>query len=68
MSTITIKNPPKSFIKEYWTEVEYKSLVLFLDKQRAKKMEKMYYNKQEDNYWPFSWAKEAINFLTRNRW
>ncbi len=42
MSTITIKNPPKSFIKEHWTEIEYKNLVLFLDKERSKRLEEKY--------------------------
>ena len=68
MKTATIQNIPNKVVKEYWDTIDYKVLVTYINEQRTEKLEKKYYNKEEDNYWPFDWAKEAISFLTRNRW
>lgn len=32
---------------------------------KAKMLEKKYYNKKSNTYWPFKWANEAIDFLSR---
>lgn len=65
---VTISNIPKKIVNKYWENIDYKVLVSYINEEKAKKLEKKYYNKNEDNYWPFNGALEAISFLTRKRW
>lgn len=65
---VTISNIPKKIVNKYWDNIDYKELVSYINEEKAKKLEKQYYNKNEDNYWPFNGSLEAISFLTRNRW
>jgi len=68
MTTATIKNIPVNVVKEYWNTIDYKVLVSYIYQEKINSLEKKYYNKEEDNYGPFNSSKEAIWFLTRNRW
>jgi len=68
MMTATIKNIPVKLTREYGNTIDYKVLVSYIYQEKSNELEKKYYNKEEDNYWPFNWSKEAIGFLTRNRW
>lgn len=65
---VTISNIPKKIVNKYWDNIDYKVLVSYINEEKAKKLEKKYYNKKEDNYWPFNGSLEAVSFLTRNRW
>ena len=68
MSSIILENVPENIEKEYWKKIDYENFIKYLNLSRIKELEKKYYNKKDDNYGPFIWAKEAINFLTRKRW
>jgi hypothetical protein len=68
MSSIILENVPSYIEEEYWKKIDYNKLVEYINLSRVKEIETKFYNKDEDNYWPFEWAKDAISFLTRNRW
>ena len=65
---VVVSNIPKKFVNKYWENIDYKVLLSFINEEKIKELEKKYYNKIEDNYWPFNWSLEAISFLTRKRW
>ena len=67
MLTATIQ-VPNEIVKEHWLTLTYENLKKYIDKENSKNLEKKYYNKEEDNYWPFENSLSAIKFLTRNRW
>ena len=64
MITKTIELP-EQVAKECGENITYKILKAYIMKQSHKKIEDKYYNKEKENYWPFNWALEAINFLQR---
>ena len=67
MVTATIQVPTE-IVKEYWVTLTYENLKKYINRENSKKIEEKYYNKKDDNYWPFEGSLEAIKFLTRNRW
>ena len=67
MVSVTIKIPEK-MVEEIWTSISFNDIKKYIVEENSRKIEKKYYNKNEDNYWVFKNSLEAIQFLTRKRW
>ena len=69
MTTIIIKNVPENIVKIYWTNISYEKIKNdFLPKKlntnRLKwlsneEIEKKFYNKEDESYWPFIWEENS---------
>jgi len=68
MNTATLEKIPNSIVEKLWKNIDFKTLKSYLQEENIENLEKTYYDKVHDNYWPFDWSLQAINFLTRKRW
>lgn len=70
MATITIEDVPENVIKSFGKNVSYKCINLsFLPKKRKQvnrliwlskeEIEKKFYNKKEQIFWPFEWEENS---------
>ena len=51
--------PEEISVEDFFSEFGIDNII------RAKMLEKKHYNEDDNTYWPFNWADEAINFLKR---